>query len=724
MPTNPDAVLEVCGVVLSRGTPAMETDLRLDRGLHAVYGRNGVGKTQMLRRIAKTLGGFATGTAADAVVLRVATHMPVGDGPAAPEAADRIDDGYDEDEHDEADRLQNQDAPDDPVQLTLNRLRPYPNHAFAAELHRVLRKFARELVQSAPDADDETTDRSIEGLVEVIVRRWLWIRSNGPERPASDACATAIDAIANEVARQGLFQLGAWGSAEPAFGVTIAVRPDATAPVLRHEVEALVRARATLDATTTALHEQPGDVSAAEAEAWRRFDAAVTDNPMAWMMADDVEADEVHHPWIPFALIPAVGTVRRPIDGVTVIGPGPVDADHWTRRALGAHIDDHRDTGVLYFDVDQDPATVGLPPDPEALARLGLGAIVDRARAVADRLLEDPPRLQASYPSALEFLTHPPALWTADDSFGARVPLDALSRAQERLLSLAVGIATETAITPLAGQVIVLIDEPELGLHRRAERRLTDALASLADDLGATIVCATHSPELLGERRAVLHHVTRTGEGVIVSRAMANDVAQDVEALGCSAADLFQLAARIVVVDDFVDAAVIRALDDGVVTDRPSLFIPVRGGPGCPAIGTGAIWDLTEAKVVAVLSQPAHAVVAPLWERIVARPPQTAGDRLRAAAELRSLTDGGTGPSTDDRSGAEVIWFVDLAVRALDDGRTDRVSCVGLTGPSVAACLGIAASEGVPGSTEAVLAAVTSLDCVPDDVVRVLTAAR
>jgi ABC-type transport system involved in cytochrome c biogenesis ATPase subunit len=728
MPTTPDAMLEVLGVSVRDGTPTIDVDLRLTRGLHAMYGRNGVGKTQVLRRVATTLAGVGTG---GAVVARVATFTPVADGPDAPE--DPVDPVTRR--ADAADAADATDPADpDAWAAALIGLRPYPNSAFVTEIRHVLRTEAdllgRVVVATDRGADDDTDPGSpaglgsLERLVADVVRGVLRLAAAPPGTSLSDAHVTTIARIADEVARQGLFHLEAVGTTEPAFTVSIAASPDDSAPVFRRALEEVTRAWATLNAATAALEEQGGDTTAGEAAAWRAFQDAVADNPLAYLVQDHLDPDEVHHAWVPFPLVHGIGTVRRPLDGVTVIGPDPIDLDQWTRAAVRAHLEDHREPGDVFVDPDEDPATAATP-DADAIARLGLGAIVDRARAVADRLLEDPPRLQAASPTPLEFLLQPPALWTADDPYGARVPITALSHAQRRLVGLAVAVATETAVSPCAGQLIVLIDEPELGLHRRAERRLTDALATLADDLGATVVCATHSPALLGEPRTTLHHVTRTDGGTIVARAMPSDAGRAVEALGCTPADLFQIVRRVVVVDDPVDAAVLRHLDHGVVTDRPELVTPVRPGPdGAATLGIAAIWDLTEARVVAVLSEAAYARVGARWESIVAAPLRTDDDRTRVVAGLRALTvaDGDAGSGVAPGVSAEVEWFVDLAARAVRDGRTDRVCCVGLAGPSVVARLGIVDDD--PTSARAVLAAVATLDRVPDDVARVLAAGR
>src|SRR5436853_4451097 len=152
--------------------------------------------------------------------------------------------------------------------------------------------------------------------------------------------------------------------------------------------------------------------------------------------------------------------------------------------------------------------------------------------------------------------------------------------------------------------VTFLCDEPESGLHRRAEAELPDALARIAAESGVRIAVATHSPALLDPGRSVLVHITRLGSGAAVARPMDVALREELERetmsenLGLTPADLLQMVRCFVIVEGKHDEVVLGTLlkDD---LDTWSVVYPVGGAKQMESLATaGLIWDFTDAAIV------------------------------------------------------------------------------------------------------------------------------
>ena len=85
--------------------------------------------------------------------------------------------------------------------------------------------------------------------------------------------------------------------------------------------------------------------------------------------------------------------------------------------------------------------------------------------------------------------------------------LSLLSTAQRRWASLALQLASGLAETALRIETLLVIDEPESSLHRRAERHLARGLSRIATELDIKVCIASHSPSFLTITNADLIHV-------------------------------------------------------------------------------------------------------------------------------------------------------------------------------------------------------------------------
>ena len=178
----------------------------------------------------------------------------------------------------------------------------------------------------------------------------------------------------------------------------------------------------------------------------------------------------------------------------------------------------------------------------------------------------------------------------------------------------------ETGLSRDLSGFILVVDEPEMGLHRRAEARVTKGLLSLSDFLGAKVVIATHSPvvirELLSEGADVVTMIrNESGDSRIESLTGANLDAL-ARVAGVEAADMLQLARGFLLVEGEHDVEVLRSTI-GSELDRIGVHVfPMRGASEAgQVVDSSVIWRFNAAKVFVLLDSVENAAVVDLWGR-------------------------------------------------------------------------------------------------------------
>jgi energy-coupling factor transporter ATP-binding protein EcfA2 len=386
--------------------------------------------------------------------------------------------------------------------------------------------------------------------------------------------------------------------------------------------------------------------------------------------------------WPSWATVPVleVATIGRPLvamvtDETTTDDVDRMTREHILRAAAGRVLASFASGGAV------------LHPDVEPL----LGGLTANASRFLRYVFPDAPRLVFAPGDPNAWLAGQLPTWVAEFTDGTSLALRFLSTAQKRWASLSCALAVSMAAADSL-PVTFLCDEPESGLHRRAEAELPDALVRIAAESGVRIAVATHSPALLDPSRVVLVHVTRLASGA--SAALPMDLALRAELeresmsedLGLTPADLLQMVRCIVIVEGKHDEVVLGGLlaDD---LDAWSVIYPVGGAKQMMSLASaGLLWDFTDAAIVLVLDNIARATIQPVWERA-----QSAMAAGRREAAIRALVPLGKLP------GAEARWLQNLLTRAIKAGRGHRIHLETLSAPDVVCYL--PAEEFVPGKT-------------------------
>jgi len=293
-----------------------------------------------------------------------------------------------------------------------------------------------------------------------------------------------------------------------------------------------------------------------------------------------------------------------------------------------------------------------------------------KANNIFGLLLEDPPEL-AFRISPPDLLTdQQPFTWVAIDlGSGDEFPLSGLSEAQLRWSKFAIRAALENEVH------LVLIDEPERGLHRSGQRHLASGLQSLAERFDAPLVVASHSPELLRNPDSRLLHVRRNAQGRIDPVDFQLPTRDHLDELGLDLVDTLTLVKCFVVVEGDHDREVLRVLLGDELDGLGAQVVPMHGSNNLAAtLDSQFMLDFTEAGIVVVLDNTSAEFATDLLVRVHQMVDQATTNELEAAVMDWAKK------SKQDKTKEEkdlVEFFKTVALTANRGGRLDRISAFG-----------------------------------------------
>ena len=679
-PTTAAGAVRLLGVTVCGPAPIGRVHVPLYEPLLALYGRNGAGKTRILSALISALRGEQQPDSWGLVHVRVAD--------AGAHLADQVSDPW-------------RDGLAQAMRAHLNRLRGDVVAHFARrrdeefevgpgdDYVEVLDDF-RSFTQAVVDEAHSPT--SLRELVGAHLAAQQMLMSELEH--VGDFMRFHQRAI-SEITRGGHYVLRAIGTREaPRWSVYAAaseedpacaalLEQDRAHPLEDEEDEPAARLRAVLD---------EGIVLSNSGFPWRELsdisDAFISGRGFVGPgTSPELGTDVRSVPWPLWATVPVVevATVSAPLVELVTDETSPGDVDRLTReevlRAAGGQMLAAFADGGARFHPRVDP-------------------LLTRLTELATKYL------RAVFPDAPELVFAPgdPNAWLAGvlPSWVARfpqagtaapatLPLAALSTAQRRWAALSAALAVSVAGAE-ALPVVFLCDEPEAGLHRRAESALPDALVRIAAESGLRMAVATHSPAMLDPARVGLMHVTRLASGAATSRGMDFALREELERdsmredLGLTPADLLQMVRCFVIVEGKHDEEVLGALLAPDL-DSWSVIYPVGGAKQMQSLATaGLIWDFTDAAIVLVLDNIARAAIQPVWDKA-----QAAIARGGTESAIRALVPLGKMPA------AEARWLQNLLTRAIRAHRAHRIRLETLSAPDVICYL--PAEEFVPGAT-------------------------
>lgn len=374
-------------------------------------------------------------------------------------------------------------------------------------------------------------------------------------------------------------------------------------------------------------------------------------------------------PWPDWASIPAVEVGRIHSIPVSLMSEDsdPSSANLTTRDALLALAV----RGVIEVASDQE---VVYTEDVQA----AIERISDLATRLLSQILMPSPPLRLDLGGPAEWFRGRPPRWELkDEAADLWLDLSAGSAAQIRWALLAIVIACEL-VHPDGRPVVLLADEPEAGLHAAAEANLPSALSHIAAELNAAVVVATHSADMLNERSLTPTHVTRIN-GYALARPMpialgdAIDRQFAADLLGITRSAMLQMIRCFVAVEGLHDRMVIEALIGDELRTARAAVLPLGGGRAAPSLADATLlFDYTDANVVVVLDGIALETVAPIWETTVAHAQR--GEIAAARRELARL---------EELDCWEAKWLRELLDKAIIGGTWSRLVPAPLREPDI-----------------------------------------
>jgi energy-coupling factor transporter ATP-binding protein EcfA2 len=657
--------VEVIGVSVQGPPPVGWVHLKLEPGVIALYGKNGVGKTRLLGAVADALTGVAREDRTGLVHLRTPDPEEIRNLPP------------------------DRDLTDWPAQLEAAAA-AHLMESRAASIERIVRwrdeYFAREVDSDAPWeaigefgeelAREEYSPTSFAESVQAQVKLLRRDRQGVDDDP--DAWAK----LADELSTGGLITLRATGSRfQPSWVVYTSANSDmatargVVADAHRQHQRTLKLMRAALAGEasedvvrdlmdTPARHDQMGITFP-----WGgtlTFDSALFEG-FATSIKEAVMAGLTPEPWPAWAPWPFVKVAEVESLPIRVLTENDAidDVDGVTRSVLADA------GGTELVDIIEGQEVNFSPPVTSLVRR-----VEDLSNEIVTRILQPAPGLRFARRTVDDWFLGRLPQWELSDDGKSWFELADASQAQARWVRLAISIATEQQRAK-SRPVVLLADEPELGLHSQAQARLPRVLGALASDLKAVVVTTTHSPALLDSASAHPVHVMRIGAYAVVREIPPVGDEWDrglaAERLGLTRSAMMQRIRTFVLVEGPHDRIVLEGLLGDALRDSDALVLPIGGAKQLPPMANAEwIWELTDAGVVVVLDGIASAAVIPIWDK--ARALAQKGDIEGAIRALQPL---------ERMPGGEPKWLQTFLGDVARSGLWDRVTPAPLSEPDV-----------------------------------------
>lgn len=323
--------------------------------------------------------------------------------------------------------------------------------------------------------------------------------------------------------------------------------------------------------------------------------------------------------------------------------------------------------------------------DSDVVIAAGARNAALKAVREANRILD----LLGDFPFQLRFDTGTPSEWFSGktprwvafprDQEQISIPLHDLSFSQQRWTRFALSLFLYGAVQ--GKPLVIILDEPEQGLHRQLETRVARGVQQLGDVFtDVSIMGATHSPAFLDPRLgARLLHLTLTGGAETAIRPLEVGVAQksldeESERLGIRPSDLLSMTRVAVIVEGTHDQIVLEECLPAHIRESGARVFVMRGTDHAAALpDMQFLFDALDAPIIVVLDNVVQSRVAPIWQSAVEA--AGAGDSKLAERRLDELLS--------KASTKEEHALVELGRRAVQLGRLGRIIPFGLQRPDI-----------------------------------------
>lgn len=291
-------------------------------------------------------------------------------------------------------------------------------------------------------------------------------------------------------------------------------------------------------------------------------------------------------------------------------------------KAQGTQDDDFDDVALIL----QSDETARINP----IVYRTVSEIVDSSNRLFHSLLEQTPTLGCTIAALSDWHTgsifHWHAIVSPDELHdeATTIEFDSLSWAERRWAAFSIRYAMRNPFLPLG---LIAIDEPERGLHRRAERILASRLDAVARSHNATLAVTTHSPAFFELPEARLHHLRKSINGFSVLESLPAEMYPRIDELGISRTDLLQLCRLFLIVEGEHDLIVLTELIGDELSKLGVIILPLRGLRNLTnSSDAQVIFRYTDAKVMFLSDNENSDLLREMWTAAqVAQPEELIG---------------------------------------------------------------------------------------------------
>ncbi|MFC9555987.1 hypothetical protein ACFTWF_34785 [Rhodococcus sp. NPDC056960] len=296
-------------------------------------------------------------------------------------------------------------------------------------------------------------------------------------------------------------------------------------------------------------------------------------------------------------------------------------------------------------------------------------------------MLISPPTIRFNLRTADELLLGDRPRWefSVSSSPDRWLSIEKLSTAQLRWAQYSIRLAIAHRDE---APVVFLCDEPELGLHRLAERRVAAGLVELAQKGQMSVLAATHSSFVLDNAKAtkILTYRDKNGAGATRVRPLTYSLLDDLDIdlsvvqLGLQFSDLIQLMNVAVVVEGLHDEVVLKNLLRPHLDKASAGIFAMRGAKNAKSlVEAKLLFMATNARVLVVLDNLDNQIISGHWKAICdAADEGDLDEARRKVGGLLSL-----------KGVDEARYLAELATAALETGNISRVEIFGLSQPDI-----------------------------------------
>ncbi len=297
----------------------------------------------------------------------------------------------------------------------------------------------------------------------------------------------------------------------------------------------------------------------------------------------------------------------------------------------------------------------------------GLTGLFERANRYYETILGTSIELtlEAGQPTDLIEGTHP---FLAGKDHDTSVPVSRMSATQERWAKAVFLLAWhESQSIHDRPPLVLLIDEPERGLMAGLQRRVSKGLADVSEDLGMPIVVATHSSALIDDLSVHTHRCSRRSDGSVCIAEVPTSDRDQLKKLGVPESEQLALYKVILLVEGLHEEVLLEHTFANQLAEHRIKVLPMRGTRQIRLMAAEVelLYQHFDAPFVLLLDNTRSGPFRRALEEV--RSGQDLAEVRRTLTELDSLTD-------------EEQVLRSVLIKAIDSGRVDRIAEVcGLT---------------------------------------------